>query len=127
MRRVLWILSCSSFAFAQINLASLSGTVADSTSAPVSGARVAARAKATGALRNAVTDDGGLFEISNLVPGAYSVELEKAGFAPFTRDIVLEVGQRMSLDLTLSIGARHEVIDVGAPAELLKTQDVSLG
>ena len=32
------------------------------------------RAKATGALRYAVSDDAGGFEIANLIPGDYSVE-----------------------------------------------------
>src|ERR1700681_2117011 len=112
MLRVLWVLSLCTLAFGQINFASLGGTVTDSTRAPVTGSHVTVRAKATGALRNAVSDDAGMFEIANLIPGDYSVEIEKAGFATVTREIVLEVGQTMSLDLTLAVGEKREAIDV---------------
>jgi len=49
------------------------------------------------------------------------------GFADQKRDIVLEVGQHMGLDLSLQLGEKHEIVSVVASAENLKTQDASIG
>ncbi len=69
----------------------------------------------------------GLFEAVNLLPGDYSVDVEATGFAAISRQIRLEVGQNMGLDLVLSVGGQHETLAVTAAAETLKTQDSSLG
>ena len=112
---------------AQSNFATLSGRILDPSQAPVVAAKATVRAKATGAVRTASTNDDGLFDLPNLLPGEYSVEIGAAGFAPQTRDVTLEVGQHMALDLALSLGEKHESISIVGAAELLKTQDVSLG
>ena len=112
---------------AQSNFATLSGRIQDPSQAPVSGARVTVRAKATDAVRLSVTNDQGLFETPNLLPGEYSVEVSKPGFAVQARSIVLEVGQRMGLDLSLTLGEQRQTLLVVEAAEVLKTQDVSLG
>ena len=77
---------------AQSNFATLSGRIQDPSQAPVSGARVTVTSKATDAVRRSTTNDQGLFETPNLVPGEYSVEVSKPGFAVQTHTIVLEVG-----------------------------------
>ena len=53
--------------------------------------------------------------------------VNSTGFSTLSRDIVLEVGQHMSLDLSLQLGEHHETLAVIGEAEMLKTQDVSLG
>ena len=112
---------------AQSNFATLSGRIQDPSQAPVSGARVTVKAKATEAVRQSVTNDQGLFETPNLLPGEYSVEVSKPGFAVQTRGIVLEVGQRMGLDFALTLGEQRQTVLIVESAEVLKTQDVSLG
>lgn len=120
------LVSCA-LAGAQSNFATLSGRVDDASQAPISAARITVRAHATDALRTADTQGDGLFDVPNLQPGAYSVRVEKTGFAPLTREVVLEVGQKMDLDLTLSVGEKVETIAIVASADMLKTQTVSLG
>jgi hypothetical protein len=112
---------------AQSNFATLSGRVQDPSQTPVSGARVTVTAKATAATRVAATNHEGLFELPNLVPGEYSLQVSATGFSDQQRDVVLEVGQHMGLDLTVQIGQKYESVQVVASAENLKTQDVSLG
>ena len=94
---------------------------------PISGARVVVTAKATAVARQALTNREGLFEAPNLAPGEYSLDVSATGFAEQSRDIVLEVGQHMGLDLSLEIGKKYEAVSVVASAENLKTQDVSIG
>jgi hypothetical protein len=120
------LLACF-WAFGQSNFATISGRVEDSSHAPIEGARITVRAKETGAVRSLKSQPYGLFEIVNLLPGDYSVDVEATGFAAVSREIRLEVGQNMGLDLVLSVGSRHETLAVIAVAETLKTQDSSLG
>jgi hypothetical protein len=114
-------------AFGQSNFATVSGRVEDSSHAPVEGARITIRAKDTGAVRLLESKGYGLFEAVNLLPGDYSVDVEATGFAAVSRQIRLEVGQNMGLDLILSVGGQHETLAVTAAADMLKTQDSSLG
>jgi hypothetical protein len=93
----------------------------------ISGARVTVTAKATAAARQTSTNYEGLFEVPNLVPGEYSLQVSADGFADQKRDVVLEVGQHMGLDLSLQLGEKYETVSVVASAENLKTQDASIG
>jgi hypothetical protein len=74
-----------------------------------------------------VTNSEGLFEVPSLVPGEYSLTVSATGFADQSRNIVLEVGQHMGLDLSLEIGEKHESVSVVGSADILKTQDASIG
>lgn len=112
---------------AQSNFATIEGRIEDSSHRAISGARVQVRAAATGAVRSSVTNEAGLYEFASLTPARYSVEAGAPGFAPLTREITVEVGQHMTLDLGLSVTEKRESIAVSAGAETLKTQDVSLG
>ena len=85
--------------YAQSNFATLSGRVQDPAQTSISGARVTVTAKATAAARQTVTNSEGLFEVPSLAPGEYSLLVSASGFADQSRDIVLEVGQHMGLDL----------------------------
>ncbi len=122
---LLLVLCVSSWA--QSNFATLSGRIQDATQSPVANAQVTVTAKATGAPRATISDTNGLFELPNLLPGDYAVTVNSTGFSTLSRDVVLEVGQHMSLDLSLQLGEHHEAIAVIGEAEMLKTQDVSLG
>src|SRR4051812_17770636 len=127
MRLAGLVLLVSLCAVAQSNFATIDGRVEDSSHASVSGVRVEVRAKNTGAVRTAATNAGGFFEIASLPPAQYTVEAIASGFAAISREITIEVGQHMTLDLTLSVSEKREAISVIGAAETLKTQDVSLG
>src|SRR3954451_22746792 len=112
---------------AQSNLASIEGRIVDSSQGAVSGVRVQLRARGTGAVRSTMTNDSGFFEAASLAPAEYAVEISAAGFATVTRVHTLEVGQHLTLDVTLTVTERRETVAVTAHAETLKTQDASLG
>src|SRR5258706_13420404 len=77
---VLCIALAGTAVFAQDTLTtgSISGDVVDTNGGVVPGAAV----KVTGNLgeRTAITNDQGHYEIGNLIPGSYTVRVEKAGF-----------------------------------------------
>ncbi len=112
---------------AQSHFATILGRVEDSSHAPVSSAHVSVRAQDTGATRSVVCNGEGMFEVANLLPGAWLVEVAAPGFSPFHREVTLEVGQNMGLSIVLFVSEKHETIAVTAATEILKTQDASLG
>lgn len=100
-------------AAAQVNTADVAGLVSDQTGAAVAGAAVSITNVSTGVERKATSDHSGRFVIASMVPGTYSMEIVKAGFAPAEIDhIVLRAGEVRDLKITLKVGATHEQVEV---------------
>src|SRR4029077_15946389 len=99
--------------FAQVDNASLTGLISDSTGAVVQGARVAIVNQVTNIASEAVTSEDGYYNFANLRPGLYTISAEKNGFQRQSRtDVKLSVDQRARLDFALSVGAVTETITV---------------
>ncbi len=96
----------TSASFAQQITATLTGTIADPNGAVVPGATVSAKSNETGQIKNAVTNDQGIYTITFLPPGTYDITVEKTGFANVARNnITLEIAQTASIDITLGVTA----------------------
>ena len=89
----------------------LTGTITDPQGAVVSGVSITATQKATGLKRDTVSNDNGLYVLSNLPPGDYELRVEAKGFAPkVTKTAVsLKVGQTVTLNVPLEIGTSESV------------------
>lgn len=105
----------------QATTAELNGRVVDAQGGVLPGVTVTARNEATGYVRTAVTDGQGLFSLPLLPPGAYTVSLELAGFAPGERRTVLTVGATVTLAQTLQLTGIAETVQVSAGAPLVET------
>ena len=68
-----------------------------------------------------------MFQVPALLPGEYELTVQASGFATLTRTLQLEVGQQLSLDLTLSVAGAKDVVEVGAQAPALHTTDAAVG
>ena len=99
-------------ALGQINTASLSGNVKDSSGAAVPGASVVVLGTFTGTSRTITANDSGFFNISLLQPSDYKVTVSKAGFKTDTEAITLHVDQLANLDFTLVLGSVQEQVSV---------------
>src|SRR6185295_468454 len=86
---------------AQVDRATLSGTVRDTSGGVMPGAAVVVVNAATNVSSESVTDAQGNYMIGGLIPGAYAVSIELAGFQKGSAKLDLEVGQRGRLDFTL--------------------------
>src|SRR5438034_11751307 len=109
MRKYLWALLLLLIAglpvSAQETRGNISGTVKDSTGV-IPGARVTITSADTGAKQDLITNASGYFEAPLMQPGTYSVSVEMNGFKKLTRSgLVLAVGQRLEVPLTLELGA----------------------
>lgn len=128
MCHLLFLLLLPLAAAAQSSTATLQGLIADPSGAAVPGAEVTIANTATNITRRFTTAASGLYSFPLLPPGAYRIEVVKTGFKPLTRsNIVLQVSDRVSLDLKLEVGAATERVTVDATAPLVNTTNATLG
>ncbi|MGH7838956.1 MAG: carboxypeptidase regulatory-like domain-containing protein, partial [Candidatus Binataceae bacterium] len=121
------VLGCASMAMAQVNTATLSGTVTDPQGLAVRGSRLTITNAGTGAERTAVTDDGGRYKVVGLPPGTYKVNVDGgASFALYQNDsVVVTVGEDAILDARLELKGVQQSVTVTtetAPIETTKTE-----
>ncbi len=126
---LLAVLGCATMVSAQVNTATLSGTVSDPQGLAVKGARVTMTNASTGAQRTAVTDDGGRYNLVGLPPGRYKMIVDGGtNFAVYENtSVVLTVGEAATFDAHLDLRGMQQTVTVtteAAPIETSKT-DVS--
>src|SRR5258706_3819761 len=112
--------------FAQTS-AGVNGVVVDSSGALIPGASVVVTNLDTGATRETVTNESGVYQFPLLQPGRYSIIARKQGFKQVTRDgVQLELNQVAKIDFTLEPGAVTETIEVQATAAMLESNTSSV-
>ncbi|HEX8186240.1 MAG TPA: carboxypeptidase regulatory-like domain-containing protein, partial [Blastocatellia bacterium] len=114
-------------AFGQSNYAVLSGTVSDPQQRALPDASVQLTSVSTHAVRHAISNEQGIFQIPGLLPGDYEIKVEASGFAPYSQTLRLEVGQQVALDINLKLGSVNTSVDVQARADVLRTTDAGVG
>ncbi|HET8892084.1 MAG TPA: carboxypeptidase regulatory-like domain-containing protein [Candidatus Angelobacter sp.] len=120
---VTMVLLCSLPSVAQVVKGSISGTVADSQGAVVSGATVRATSNATGTTLTTTSDSSGSFHF-NLIPvGDYNVEVTAPGFkTSVQKNIAVAAGRDSSLgSIALTVGEVSTSVEVSAETPLIET------
>lgn len=113
---------------AQITTGEITGAVTDRGGAVIPGATVTATNPATNTQRTAVSSGAGVYNLTALPPGSYTLRVEKAGFSAQVRTgIELQVAQVARLDITLEVGNVTEVVEVQGAPPLVETDNTSLG
>jgi Carboxypeptidase regulatory-like domain len=109
---VLFVFLCASAAFAQTATGTLRGQVTDPSKAAVVGASVVVTA-ADGTALAATTNRDGVFELKNVAPGSYTVEVIAQGFALFKQEsVVVSAGQVQQLAVALVIEEEKQQVTV---------------
>ena len=118
------IVALPSNAQVSYSTATLRGTVLDPGGAVIPNATITARSVATGVTKSAQTGADGTYQIPELSPGAYEVEVNASGFAKLVaKSVTLTVGQVVVYDAHLQVGASSSVIEVSSAAlPLIETQ-----
>ena len=125
---LLVLLAFTASAFAQGGRSDISGTILDSGKAVLPGATVTVTNEANGLERSTVTDGEGKFILPNLQPGTYTVKAELGGFQTATRTgMVVNVGQELSLNLTLNVAGVQETLTVTAQSPIVETTSNRIG
>lgn len=112
---------------AQAFNASLGGTVLDSSGAVMPGVDITLTNVGQRFSRKYTTSADGRYFFSLMPPGAYNLTAEKTGFRPYTQSgITLGLGQAVSMDVTMQIGAVAQAITVTAAAPMLNVADQNI-
>jgi outer membrane receptor protein involved in Fe transport len=103
----------------------LNGVVSDPTGAAVPGANVTISGP-QGTVK-ATTDKAGRFSVTKLVPGYYDVKVEKSGFSSVeAKHSEVNVSTSATLNLTLSVGAAAETVEVSTGTVSIDTQSTAI-
>jgi Carboxypeptidase regulatory-like domain len=107
---------------------SITGTVHDPSGAVIPNATVTVTNSATQAVRKAVTNSAGLYNVPYLTPGPYTIQASASGFqTALHTGIVLQVQQTIENSFTLQAGSVTQTVEVSAAAAQLDTQDTTVG
>ncbi len=105
----------------------ITGLITDPSGA-IAGATVTVTNKATGAARRVTTNSEGLYSFPSLLPGAYELKIEQAGFKTAKLDnIRVEVQQTVRLDVTMEVGAVGETLTITSNSALLNAENATVG
>src|SRR5207247_8604908 len=129
--RVLFLLILSFLAAAnrsaQCPQGTITGTIVDPKGAYVPGAVVTAVHVATNQKFTGFTSGDGVYAIPSLPVGLYEVTASVPGFSTYRQTgVVLDVGQRLPLDIMLKVGEVTNTVTVTCGVSRAQTRDYSL-
>src|ERR1700682_1795124 len=109
MQRSLAVFFLIAFSLLAQDRAAVNGTVTDPSGGLVNGASVELKSAATGLHRVVTSSEKGLYEITPLPVGTYTIAISKAGFKPTNiSGIDLRSGETRTIDARLEIGGTTE-------------------
>ncbi len=125
------ILIISTAAAAQTTFGTIRGVVYDPQEGLVPGATVVVTDESTNVSRETQSDAQGLFEVSNLRPGTYTVTATLSGFKKVQRTgVLLRAASVVRSDLHLEVGGVENVVTVTAEGQnniTMESQAISRG
>src|SRR5271154_2261224 len=125
---LLWLVSTALAGWAQVDTATVVGTIRDSSGAVVPNVTVTATETDTGVKLTVKSSTEGNYVLTPLRIGRYSVSAQATGFQTEIREnIVLDVQQNLRLDFQLHVGSVTQTAEVSSQATLLDTETASLG
>ena len=108
-------------------LGDITGQVGDPSGAGMPNAVVTLTNPTTNAVRQANTNEQGLYSFPSVPPGTYALKVEHPGFKTTTSNVEVQVQQSVRLDITLQVGDVSQTVEVSAAASLLQAENATLG
>ncbi len=110
-----------------VSIASASGTVIDPTGSAVVNAQVRMTETDKQSVRTSTTDEQGRYDLPNLPVGPYRLEISAPGFKAYSQTgIVLQVGNSVTFNVTMQLGAVSDTVEVTGSAGMVETRDTSI-
>ena len=101
----------------------IQGTVVDNSGAVIPNVRVVVTNVETGVTREVVSSDVGVFRVTSLGAGTYSVKATKEGFlASQPVSVELAANEIRKVDFAMAVSGVAETVNVAAQAEALETE-----
>lgn len=108
--------------------AGIQGTVTDTSGAAIPNATVIATNDATGVATARQTSSDGLYTISPVIPGTYTVRASAKGFEGFTqKNFSIDALKLTGLNITLQIGSAATEVTVSAAPPAIESTNAVLG
>jgi len=112
---------------AQSTSASLTGYITDPAKAAIVGAKVIVINVGTNIRYEAATNGVGSYDITNLPPGPYRIEVEKPGFKTVVKsDLILHVQDTAAINFEMALGSASEIVTVTAGGLVVNTTDATV-
>jgi len=108
--------------------AGVTGTVTDASGAVITDASVTVTNEATSVSSRTTTSSSGTYSVTGLIPGAYTITVEKTGFKKSINNHVnVEVTVTATINVALSNGAVTDTVEVEAQQITLNTTQPQIG
>lgn len=113
---------------AQTDQGGITGIVEDTSGAVIPNAQITVRNSDTGLVLEVKTNAGGVFVVSPLKIGDYTVSASAQGFEKVThQNLHLDIQQHLNVNFSLPPGSVSQTVNVTSAAPLLQTQDAAVG
>jgi Carboxypeptidase regulatory-like domain/TonB dependent receptor len=114
--------------FAQNPYGRITGRVVDASGAVVPNAVVRVENTGTNVQTDVDSDSQGNYDARNLIPGQYRVTVQRPGFKGYQRGpIEVRVGDVLTINIGLELGAATESVTVTAETPLLEAASANIG
>jgi hypothetical protein len=124
----LFLLGFNTRVWAQLDRASLTGSVTDSSGAVVAGARIELVSQETGLHRETQSGPNGAYTFSLVPIGVYTVTVTHPGFRPVaTKDLRLGVGDNRTLNIEMEVSALETKLTVETVLAPLESTSAVVG
>jgi hypothetical protein len=128
LRLALFLLLCAAWAAAQSSSGAITGLIQDESQAALPGVNLRLTNVDTGVVYTTTTSNIGEYTLTLLPAGKYDLIAEAAGFQTYSRrEIVVELGRTLRLDLARQIGKVSERVEVVGTAPMLESESSSIG
>jgi outer membrane receptor protein involved in Fe transport len=111
---------------AQTETGQITGTVTDPSGAAVANAKVTVRSVGTGTTRTVSSSTDGGYNVTNLLPGEYTISVETPGFTKSERRMTVAVGTRVGQDFRLDVASASATVEVSESVTQVNTETQTL-
>lgn len=122
------VLALAAPVLAQQGTSQINGKAVDEQGAILPGVAILITNEETGVFREVVSTESGAYFAPQLPPGRYKIAAKLEGFRPFERTgLVLQVGNTLTIDLTMRLGGVEETIQVTGQTPLVDVAATRVG
>ena len=104
----------------------VTGTVTDPLKSVVPNASLTLTETATGAVRTSTANQAGIYYFGSMPVGPYHLTVEAPGFSTWETDFIVEAGQTVTVDPSITVGSVQSKVDVVDAASQVATQGAQL-
>ena len=125
--RLLTLLALACIVYGQSERGNISGIVTDPAGAAIGSAKLTIVHRDTNTASNVATTEGGEYNVPNLTPGTYRIEITAPGFKRVVQEnVIVAAASTLRLDVQMQLGQVSETVEVTASAVQLQTDNAKV-